>query len=271
MKMDEKALIKALSSKAVADVIKQVFEQSFSGQLQELHNAMIQLRKEVNGAVADMRKELSTLSGSVVALKSEVTDLSGSVATLKSELVNLEDKMEALEIQARADNLVFKGIPETFADVLGAGTLSASGVSETTASPNGETADGTLSCVLNFIQQKLQPDIVAGDISTAFRVRKMPYDKHRPIIVRFASRRMRDQVYAARRKLWRQTPRVEVYVNEMLTKRNSDLFATCRKLWKQERVSSSWTQNGAVFIKQLPSKGSKAVKIRDEAHLNDVI
>ena len=51
------------------------------------------------------------------------------------------------------------------------------------------------------------------------------------------------------KKILRQQKR-NIYINEHLTKRASDLYYKARKLVKNDKIFAAWTRNGQVFIKQ---------------------
>ena len=53
----------------------------------------------------------------------------------------------------------------------------------------------------------------------------------------------------------------QVYVNEHLTKRNSEIFAKGRKLFKEKKIAAIWTWNGSVFLKRTES--SRPVRIQE--------
>ena len=83
-------------------------------------------------------------------------------------------------------------------------------------------------------------------------------------MVRFNSRRIRDSIYSARRKL-HGSGISGIYINEHLTKHNDHLFAACRNLRKERKIHSTWTWHGITYLKKL--QNSRAVKIVNDDDL----
>jgi len=87
-------------------------------------------------------------------------------------------------------------------------------------------------------------------------------------MVRFNSRRIRDSIYSARRKL-HGSGISGIYINEHLTKHNDHLFAACRNLRKERKIHSTWTWHGITYLKKL--QNSRAVKIMNDDDLLKVL
>lgn len=65
------------------------------------------------------------------------------------------------------------------------------------------------------------------------------------VIIRFANRKHKTALLKQGRKL----KGTNVYINEHLTKWNSDIARTARSLKKEEKIQSTWTNNCKIFIK----------------------
>ena len=79
----------------------------------------------------------------------------------------------------------------------------------------------------------------------------------RPIIVRFQSQRLRDEVYRARTKLkdYNQQRRdAQIVINDDLTARRSKLAYDARQLKKAKKITDCWTSYGKILIKDLTNK-----------------
>jgi len=112
-------------------------------------------------------------------------------------------------------------------------------------SPTAVSHESVESTFINSCRDSLNVSISRDAISTAHRMKSGPKDMVRPIIVRFTNRRIRDEVYRARKLLKRnfthstQSPNTSrntphdqqpIYISEHLTKPSSELFYLARKL-----------------------------------------
>ena len=55
-----------------------------------------------------------------------------------------------------------------------------------------------------------------------------------------------------------------IYINEHLTKKNSDIFYKARQLRKVNKLHSCWTINGSTFIKLTENSNKKRISHIDE-------
>ena len=211
--MDVKNLISALTNKEVIETLSSVIQPIIA-------QAVACVINDMNGKIEELQQENSAL---------------------KENLRETSQRLDLLETYTRVDNLIIKGLPEVYAEAVTVGE----------AGPEAVSSDTTLEQVLHFVNTKLNVSIDAGDISATHRLPKGNKDKYKPIIVRFKSHRLRDTVYRARRNLRiLATPGSEsIYINEHLTKVNEHTFAHCRKLWKDKKVSGTWTWHGITYVK----------------------
>jgi len=89
--------------------------------------------------------------------------------------------------------------------------------------------------------------VSSNDISTAHRIRGGDKDKSRPIIVCFTNRRVRDEIYGSKTKLKGLATRY--YLSEHLSRTASELFFEVRKMLREKKLVSTWTQNGQVLAR----------------------
>ena len=158
------------------------------------------------------------LIASVAALRSEVQGLrdaakqkDATIAQLQREVRDLHDQYDALEQYGRRGSLRISGIPESQVD---------------TDAAVVELANTELG---------LEPPLQMADIDISHRLpqrRGAPPDEPRTVIVRFMTRKDRNRVIAARRKLHQgnQAREYKCYINEDLTTYRSKLFITARGL-----------------------------------------
>ncbi len=71
--------------------------------------------------------------------------------------------------------------------------------------------------------------------------------KPRDILVKFESQLLRNTMYQKKRML--RTQAQQVFINEYLTTRRSQLFYQVRQLRKQRKLFGTWTQSGNILIK----------------------
>lgn len=204
-----------------------------------------------------MQKEVSEL------VDTQMKTYEDSMTELMSENAQLKERLEQLEIYSRADNLTIHGIPEKSAAEVVSGQGASDG--ESLVDSNLATCD----LVVELCNKRLGVAVARQDISTAHRLRSGKKEGHRPIVVRFTSRRVRDEVYRARRNL-RQSlgssnhshKTAPVFINEQLTKTNAEIFFRARKLLRCKQITGAWTNNGEIFIKKTSSVNEKPSKIR---------
>jgi len=91
-------------------------------------------------------------------------------------------------------------------------------------------------------------------------LKKGPKDTHRPIIVRFVTKKMRGSVMRAK-KILREDGLREIYLSEHLTPTASLLFKETRALVRGKKIASSWTMNGKVFYKKMLTPNEKPTMV----------
>ena len=215
-----------------------------------------------------LSKKLEGLSATVRELKNDNTRLTKQcevLATennnLKKELADQNHRIDDLETYSRCSNLIIRGLPEQSSSERATAALA---TSDTTVL--NESHLSVEKSVLAFCNDKLNVHVKDSDIAIAHRLKKGPRDSVRPVIVRFINRRVRNDVYFARKQLKGQNS--QVFISEHLTKNASDLFFEARKLLKEKRIFSTWTHNGQVFIKFTSDPSTRAVLIKSKADLN---
>ena len=200
---------------------------------------------ELDLSIREMLRE-SVMEIVAETLKNEIKPIVDRLKFLTEENRALQFRVDQLETQMRGNNLVFHGVPEsTYAE---AASVAVKDGENRRPTPRQDTVKAVVECC----RDKLNLDVSERDITAGYRIpgfRNAP----RPIIVTFASRLVRDNVYESRRLLRKQTTTQGVYIKEHLTKKNSDIFSKGRKLLKEKRITSVWTRNGVVFVRKAES------------------
>ena len=196
-------------------------------------------------SIREMLKE-SMMELVVKTLQSEIKPIVDKLKFLTEENRTLQLRVDQLETQMRSGNLVFHGVPESsYAEA-------ASVASKDGGGQRPSSRQDTVKAVIECCRKKLDLEISERDITAGFRVPGLK-NAPRPIVVTFASRLVRDRIYELRRLLRKQDTAQRVYINEHLTKKNADIFSKGRKLFKEKRIASIWTWNGAVFVRRAES------------------
>lgn len=215
-----------------------------------------------------LASQLDDIKRSHSALAVHADELTKENVSLRKQLKDHASRLDDLEAHSRADSLIIKGLPEqSYAE---SATMSSSSLSD---APNSASANPTSylaveSTVISFCKDTLKVDVSTSDISSAHRLRVGPHDKVRPIIVRFANRRKKDEVYRAKKTLKNHS---NIYISEQLTKSASSLFFEARKLLREKKIHSTWTQNGVVYVKFTANMSIKPTIVKCLADLNPQI
>lgn len=210
----------------------------------------------------------STLQSALVPLLEKLELQTKEIAAIKDENNVLKNRIEALEAYSKRDNLIFNGINiQSYADAASA-TINFN--QDTLLTPT--TSDVSVeNVVIALCVNKLGINIDSKDIVAAHRLGRQHRsnssaaqsnanrDNISAIIVKFASRRVRDAIYAAKRKL--KDSDKKIYINEHLTEGRSKIFRSARALVKSKHIHAAWTFNGSVFIKE--SVNSRAIVVQD--------
>ena len=181
------------------------------------------------------------------AVKEEMTKLIGKVNELNEENNRLKTRIDIVETQLRANNLVICGLPDaSLAEVVATSSGDKAGQEQ------GVTRRDTIQAVVNCCNSKLGANISENDIQASYRIPSK--SGPRPIVGSFTSKMVRDRVYALRKSLHKDRSS-KIFINEHLTKPNSEIFARARKLVKDKKLSSAWTWNGHVYFKKGENSG----------------
>ena len=233
-----------------------------------LANALSPLIKKIineslDDRIAAISKSVTEAQETSAKLASRVTELTKENADMRLQLSSQGARLDSMETHSRLDNLIIKGLPETsYAE---RGTRGSTDADESLHTADSHSA--VESTVLAFCRDTLHVEISPSDISTAHRLRAGGKDKVRPVIVRFANRRIRDTIYRAK-KLLKSAPGARaIYISEHLTKGAAELFYECRKLLREKKAHSTWTQNGQVYIKTSSEPSAKPISIKCLADL----
>ena len=249
-KLNPEDLVEALLDQRVLEALKK----AMTPLTQALEQSLTKRLDAMATTLRMMREETGRLTEQCNILAAENIDL-------KRRVENSELRVDELERYSRCDNLIIRGLPESTAAERASDAPASTDDGATLR--NGHKSVETN--VISFIRDTLRVDVTPADISTAHRLKAGPNDTSRPVIVRFTNRRVRNEVYSARKMLRGSTSRV--FVSEHLTKSDADLFYDARKLLKEKKIFAAWTQNGLVNVRFSPDQNTRPTVVHNRADL----
>jgi len=207
------------------------------------------LQPALSSLTTDIHKQLVNLSSEIAKRDNEIKDLKIENQRLKNVVQQHSVQIEALENYTRVDNIIVHGLPESFATTASSARNDvgdrADPTQEQQLQPQKEDIFATEKIFTEFCRNKLHIAVSPSDISICHRLPSRNTTAPRPVIVRFANRKMKSRILAQRNELKGSN----IYMNEHLTKRTSDMFAKARKLVKDRVLLGAWTTNGRLTIK----------------------
>lgn len=181
-------------------------------------------------------------------LKSSIVQLSTDIVTKKlapinQDLVKLSERVENLEKQNSMNELVICGLKTK------------TSMTTKEAEPKGlqlPTNNEIQEMIVNHIRDDLGLQFEDKDINFAYLMNKSKANSAPiSILVNFASIHKKNEVLQQAKSLRKdsnQYPRI--FYNERLTKKTSELAFKARTLQRLNKISSTWTYRGEVFIRQ---------------------
>ena len=114
---------------------------------------------------------------------------------------------------------------------------------------------------------KIDPPVQPTDIAVSHRLGKKAPGKNRQIIVKFATRNIRERVFSARTDLKdfnkANTGQPDIYINEDLTQFRANLAKKTRDCKKAEKIADTWNIYGKIFVKDLHNHVDQIKKSSD--------
>ena len=99
------------------------------------------------------------------------------------------------------------------------------------------------------IARDLEAEITPNDIDRSHRVGKPMKQRLRAIIVKFTSYRARRALYSKRMNLRHTNAGRNVFINEDLTAKRSELLFNARKYVKDKLIRSAYSSDGRIYVK----------------------
>ena len=184
---------------------------------------------------------------------------------LQNENKELKRRVDSLDMASRQTSLVIRGLPETsYAEMATGGDHPAPSSLGGLRSQKPTHAVVTEKAVLELCNTDLGLCLSSKDIEVSYRLKSQNTATPRPILVTFASRKTRNEVYERRRALKGKVG-AKVYICENLTASASETAREARKLIKEGRLHSCWTSGESVVVKR--TETGKPTYVHDHASL----
>lgn len=216
--------------------------------------------------VEDIKQSLNFMSGEIsniaknqkllLDMMSQIKDLQILNAEKDKKIAVLESRVADLEQYTRINDLIISGLetrPRSYARAVAA-----------TVEPTEADFDSIEQQVITFLDSK-GIAVNSCDIEACHPLPRNNKSEKPSIIIRFVNRKHKMALLRQGRKL-RGT---NVYINEHLTKKNSDIARQARVLRKHNKIQSTWTANCKIFIKLKGTpEEAKVLVIRDITELD---
>lgn len=248
--------------------LKEFFESAIKSQLSNVESALNFTTKQVDdlATVSELKVQLTKLEREIGTLKSEVNKKDARIAELEKRLDNQEQ-------YSRKNDVVVTGLrikPRSFASAVASGTQQG----ELSNKESEAVAESVEQQLVGFLNSK-GVEVKVGDIEACHPLPMSVKTKHRlkeagkkvgpdPIILRFINRKSKLSLM----KQWKLLRGSDVYLNDHLTKANSDLAMKARQLRRDSKIKNTWTRDCNVYIQTNGSPDTSIIRvIRSEADL----
>lgn len=196
-----------------------------------------ELRKaleSLNEDVADIRKDQKK----ILELFEEVKKLRKENQEKDRMIVELEKRVDDLEQYTRMNDVIITGLqikPRSYANAVS---------NENNGEPGEEETRSTERQVSSFLhQQGITLDV--DELEACHPLPRRRREDKPAVIIRFTNRKHKTELLKQGRKL-RGT---DVYMNDHLTRKNSEIAKKARYLKKMKKIQATWVRNCKIFIK----------------------
>ena len=167
----------------------------------------------------------------IAPLKQQLSEKDTDLQRLRNIIRDQQIMLDDLEQHERRDSLRISGIPEN---------------------PEHDNTDEAVLKICN--EMKVEPQVEPRDKAVSHRVGKSAARRPRQILVKFATRNVRERVFKARTELKNvnekeETKEKHIYVNEDLTRFRAGLAKDARSLKHNGNISDTWTMYGNILVK----------------------
>lgn len=196
----------------------------------------------------NLLKLLTTNTEEVNAIKKEISYLKEQSTEKDSIIKSQNVRIAELEQRSRMDNLEIQGVSEL---------------------PNEN-----IYSVLESIGRAINCQVSPNDISITHRVQHMNNDNNKPrnIIVKFISRRKKEDVLAATKRFKRSNTNTgkpgitipnlgeSIFINEHLSSDNKQLLHHTKEVARNKNYKFVWVRNCTIHVRKNETTPAKAIK-----------
>ena len=175
--------------------------------------------------IIDLKKSINELTATVNILVDTIDNLTSSVEIRDQKIFYLENKLNEIEQYSKKTNII---------------------ISSSTDFLN--KSDNKKSEFINFVKNQLYIDIDPYDVVAIHELPNKNKDIYKTI-VKFHFHETKSKIFKNIKKL----KDTNIYINDHLTKYNSEIFYKARNLLKDSKIKYCWTVNGITFIKKTES------------------
>ena len=212
-----------------------------SAPIQEL---LVSRGEHLDDLIAKEMKRLHLLiKNTDIHIEREVNDVKRQLSIIEARIVRMENVIDDVEQKNNLKCLIFHNVLE-------------------------KRSERLAEVMLWLLQNKGKCDVKREDIIECYRLGNKPHfgeasdwRHRRPVVVRFKSHRVRQQVWSHFKDLRKES----LFVYEFLTPRRQELLEATRQAFGAKNV---WTQDGNIFY--WPSKGPKQM-VTDLQHLGELL
>ena len=191
--------------------------------------------------IIDLKKSINELTATVNILVDKIDNLTSSVEIRDQQIFYLENKLNEIEQYSKKTNII---------------------ISSSTDFLN--KSDNKKSEFINFVKNQLNIDIDPYDVVAIHELPNKNKDIYKTI-VKFHFHETKSKIFKNITKL----KDTNIYINDHLTKYNSEIFYKARNLLKDSKIKYCWTVNGITFIKKTES--SEKEKILNLSDFNSIL
>ena len=191
--------------------------------------------------IIDLKKSINELTATVNILVDKIDNLTSSVEIRDQKMFYLENKLNEIEQYSKKTNII---------------------ISSSTDFLN--KSDNKKSEFINFVKNQLNIDIDPYDVVAIHELPNKNKDIYKTI-VKFHFHETKSKIFKNIKKL----KDTNIYINDHLTKYNSEIFYKARNLLKYSKIKYCWTVNGITFIKKTES--SEKEKFLNLSDFNSIL
>lgn len=223
-------------------------------ELKALHNKYDNILESVNFCSNQITSFESTLKNFDIKLTA-LEKISQENQILKTQVSQLSSRLESAEQQIRSNNIEINGVPEK--------------------------ENENLLLILERIGEHISKSITPTIVDHVYRASKFSSNQPKSIIVKFTSRKEKDEILAAA-KLKRLNCRnpsgpgfgienvsKNLFINEHLTSFTKSLLRNAKSAARSRNYKYVWVRNNAVFVRK--DDRAKAVRILSDNDLNKIV